>query len=103
MDESAEEKNVEILKKLSSSLLPIAKRHEGYKTMWKICCDINDSELLRSLMVLIRLFTLLCISYFVIHSTTSKFYDRSTLLLMPYVASAVTRVIIDILLITIMQ
>lgn len=50
MDESAEEKNVEILKKLSSSLLPIAKRHEGYKTMWKICCDINDSELLRSLM-----------------------------------------------------
>ncbi|KAJ0052167.1 hypothetical protein Pint_01861 [Pistacia integerrima] len=50
MYESAEEKNVEILKKLSSSLLPIAKRHEGYKTMWKICCDINDSELLRSLM-----------------------------------------------------
>lgn len=35
---------------LSSNLLSIAKRHEGYQTMWSICCDLDDSELLRSLM-----------------------------------------------------
>ncbi|XP_038713797.1 nuclear pore complex protein NUP133 isoform X1 [Tripterygium wilfordii] len=45
-----EEQRQEIFRKLSSSLLAIAKRHEGYKTMWKICCDLNDSELLRNLM-----------------------------------------------------
>ncbi|KAM7275468.1 hypothetical protein ACFE04_017334 [Oxalis oulophora] len=40
----------ERLRKLSSNLLTIAKQHEGYKTMWEICCDLNDSVLLRNLM-----------------------------------------------------
>lgn len=44
------EPNEEILRKHSSSLLAIAKRHEGYQTMWTICCDLNDSVLLRNLM-----------------------------------------------------
>ncbi|KAJ4730197.1 nuclear pore complex protein [Melia azedarach] len=49
-NEAVEEKDVEMLRKLSSSLLSIAKQHEGYRTLWKICCDLNDSELLRNLM-----------------------------------------------------
>ncbi|KAL5581691.1 hypothetical protein UlMin_014133 [Ulmus minor] len=42
--------NEETLRKLSSRLLPIAKRHGCYITLWKICCDLNDSELLRNMM-----------------------------------------------------
>ncbi|KAL6570478.1 hypothetical protein OROGR_000028 [Orobanche gracilis] len=45
-----EELNKDTLMTLSSKLLSIAKRHEGYQTMWNICSDLNDSELLRSLM-----------------------------------------------------
>ncbi|KAL3510013.1 hypothetical protein ACH5RR_029414 [Cinchona calisaya] len=45
-----EEQNGELLRKLSSRLLLIAKRHEGYQMLWSICCDLNDSELLRNLM-----------------------------------------------------
>ncbi|KAL8477953.1 hypothetical protein ACS0TY_030016 [Phlomoides rotata] len=45
-----EEQNKDTLTSLSSKLLKIAKRHEGYQTMWSICCDLNDSERLRSLM-----------------------------------------------------
>ncbi|KAL9144861.1 hypothetical protein ABFS82_13G003100 [Erythranthe guttata] len=45
-----EEQNKDTLMKLSSKLLSIAKRHEGYQTMWSICCDLNHSELLQSLM-----------------------------------------------------
>ncbi|KAE8690154.1 NUP133 protein [Hibiscus syriacus] len=48
--DNPEESQEEILKKLSSSLLSIAKRHEGYQTMWNICCDLNDSGLLKNLM-----------------------------------------------------
>ncbi|KAG8387204.1 hypothetical protein BUALT_Bualt03G0228900 [Buddleja alternifolia] len=48
--EEDEEQNKDVLMKLSSRLLFIAKRHESYQTMWSICCDLNDSELLRSLM-----------------------------------------------------
>ncbi|KAK4492929.1 hypothetical protein RD792_000256 [Penstemon davidsonii] len=48
--EENEEQSKDILRKLSSRLLSIAKRHESYQTMWSICCDLNDSELLRSLM-----------------------------------------------------
>ncbi|KAJ9176795.1 hypothetical protein P3X46_012073 [Hevea brasiliensis] len=44
------EQNEEVLRKLSSSLLSIAKKHEGYNTMWSICCDLNDAALLRNLM-----------------------------------------------------
>lgn len=51
LNEVVEEKDVEMLRKLSSSLLSTAKRHEGYGTLWKLCCDLNDSELLRNLMV----------------------------------------------------
>ncbi|PON80716.1 Nucleoporin [Parasponia andersonii] len=40
----------EILRKSCSQLLSIAKRHECYDSLWKICCDLNDSELLRNLM-----------------------------------------------------
>ncbi|KAG8642169.1 nuclear pore complex protein NUP133 isoform X4 [Manihot esculenta] len=44
------EQNGEVLRKLSSTLLSIAKKHEGYNTMWSICCDLNDAVLLRNLM-----------------------------------------------------
>ncbi|WCJ37399.1 Nucleoporin Nup133/Nup155-like [Euphorbia peplus] len=44
------EQSSEILKNISSGLLSIAKRHEGYNTMWSICCDLDDSMLLRNLM-----------------------------------------------------
>ncbi|XP_062107214.1 nuclear pore complex protein NUP133 [Humulus lupulus] len=40
----------EILRKFSSQILSIAKRHECYNTLWKVCCDLNDSDLLRNLM-----------------------------------------------------
>ncbi|KAB1208705.1 hypothetical protein CJ030_MR6G006663 [Morella rubra] len=40
----------EILRKLCSRLLSIAKRHESYGTLWRTCCDLNDSVLLRDLM-----------------------------------------------------
>ncbi|KAL0288368.1 UNVERIFIED_CONTAM: Nuclear pore complex protein [Sesamum angustifolium] len=48
--EENEEQSKGIMMALSSNLLSIAKRHEGYQTMWSICCDLDDSELLRSLM-----------------------------------------------------
>ncbi|KAJ9551537.1 LOW QUALITY PROTEIN: hypothetical protein OSB04_015582 [Centaurea solstitialis] len=48
--DSSEEQNEEIMQKLSSNLLAIAKRHEGYQTLWNLCFDHNDLELLRSLM-----------------------------------------------------
>ncbi|CAI0383867.1 unnamed protein product [Linum tenue] len=44
------EQHEEILRKLSAGLLAISKRHEGYSIMWGICCDFNDSELLKKLM-----------------------------------------------------
>lgn len=50
------EQNGEVLRKLSSTLLSIAKKHEGYNTMWSICCDLNDAVLLRNLMVLYFLY-----------------------------------------------
>ncbi|PWA97689.1 nucleoporin, Nup133/Nup155-like protein [Artemisia annua] len=48
--EVMEEHDKEITQKLSSNLLAIAKRHEGYQTLWNLCFDHNDLELLRSLM-----------------------------------------------------
>lgn len=48
--EGNEEQCELILRELSSHLLSIAKRHEAYQTMWNICCDLNDSEVLRNLM-----------------------------------------------------
>ncbi|KAL7250062.1 hypothetical protein ACSBR1_012127 [Camellia fascicularis] len=48
--EGTEEQSEANLRKLSLHLLSMAKRHEGYQTMWNICCDLNDSELLRNLM-----------------------------------------------------
>ena len=60
--EGAEEQSDGILRELSSNLLSIAKRHEGYQTLWNICCDLNDSELLRNLMVRKESFTtVLCV------------------------------------------
>ncbi|CAM8954468.1 unnamed protein product [Rhodiola kirilowii] len=41
----------ELLRKLSSGLLSIAKRHEGYLTLWNICNDLNDPQLLRNIML----------------------------------------------------
>ncbi|KAH0867733.1 hypothetical protein HID58_074755, partial [Brassica napus] len=32
------------------NLLSVAKRHAGYKIMWKICYDLNDTGLLKNLM-----------------------------------------------------
>ncbi|KAG5053502.1 hypothetical protein JHK87_005700 [Glycine soja] len=48
--EGAGEQNEEALMKVTSHLLSIAKRHGCYKVMWTICCDVNDSELLRNIM-----------------------------------------------------
>lgn len=39
-----------ILRQISSPLVSIAKRHEGYQTLWHICYDLSDTGLLRSLM-----------------------------------------------------
>ncbi|GMN27716.1 hypothetical protein TIFTF001_001775 [Ficus carica] len=50
MSEETSEHKKELLMKFSSQLLSIAKRHECYNTLWKLCCDLNDSELLRNLM-----------------------------------------------------
>ncbi|GER40868.1 nucleoporin [Striga asiatica] len=44
--EEKEELNKDTLMTFSSKLLSIAKRHEGYQTMWNICYDLNDFELL---------------------------------------------------------
>lgn len=46
--EVVEDQNKEITQKLSFNLLAIAKRHEGYQTLWNLCFD--NLELLRSLM-----------------------------------------------------
>ncbi|XP_014504766.1 nuclear pore complex protein NUP133 [Vigna radiata var. radiata] len=48
--EVAGEQNDETIMKLTSHLLSIAKQHGCYKVMWTICCDVNDSELLRNIM-----------------------------------------------------
>ncbi|KAK7386042.1 hypothetical protein VNO78_32102 [Psophocarpus tetragonolobus] len=48
--EGAREQNEEAIIKATSHLLSIAKRHGCYKVMWTICCDVNDSELLRNIM-----------------------------------------------------
>lgn len=53
-NEGTDDLNEEIIGRLSSCLLPMAKRHECYSTLWKICCDLNDSGLLRNLMVCIN-------------------------------------------------
>lgn len=49
--EGAGEQNEEAIMKVTAHLLSIAKRHGCYKVMWTICCDVNDSELLRNIMV----------------------------------------------------
>ncbi|KAF7827344.1 nuclear pore complex protein NUP133 [Senna tora] len=48
--EGIENQSEEAILKLTSQLISIAKRHGCYKIMWKICCDINNSELLRNIM-----------------------------------------------------
>lgn len=40
----------DIFRKVASPLLSIAKRHEGYQTLWQICYDLGDTTLLRNLM-----------------------------------------------------
>ncbi|CAH2051524.1 unnamed protein product [Thlaspi arvense] len=40
----------DIFRNRCSNLLSIAKRHAGYKIMWRICYDLNDTGLLRNLM-----------------------------------------------------
>ncbi|KAK7299861.1 hypothetical protein RJT34_10689 [Clitoria ternatea] len=49
-NEGAEEQNEVAIMKLTSDLLSVAKQHGCYKVMWTICCDLNDSELLRNIM-----------------------------------------------------
>lgn len=44
------EQNEEAIMKITSHLLSIAKRHGCYKVMWTICCEVNDSELLKNIM-----------------------------------------------------
>ncbi|KAF8118996.1 hypothetical protein N665_0001s0053 [Sinapis alba] len=48
--ETAEMTDENIFKNRCSDLLSIAKRHAGYKIMWRICYDLNDTGLLRNLM-----------------------------------------------------
>lgn len=49
VDENGEQKEV-MLRELSLNLLSIARRHEAYPTLWNICCDLNNSTLLKELM-----------------------------------------------------
>ncbi|KAL9243982.1 hypothetical protein vseg_017807 [Gypsophila vaccaria] len=39
-----------ILRELSSNILSVARRHEAYQTLWNLCCDLNDTVLLKELM-----------------------------------------------------
>nr|CAD1839792.1 unnamed protein product [Ananas comosus var. bracteatus] len=39
-----------IYREVTSPILLIAKQHEGYQTLWHICYDLGDTELLRNLM-----------------------------------------------------
>ncbi|MED6215967.1 hypothetical protein PIB30_003170 [Stylosanthes scabra] len=48
--EGSDGQSGEAILKVTSHLLSIAKRHGCYKVMWTICCDANDSELLRNIM-----------------------------------------------------
>lgn len=48
--EGVEESKEDSIRKVTSPLLSIARRHEGYKALWNICCDLNDSVLLENLM-----------------------------------------------------
>uniref|UniRef100_A0A1J3JRK3 Nuclear pore complex protein NUP133 n=1 Tax=Noccaea caerulescens TaxID=107243 RepID=A0A1J3JRK3_NOCCA len=48
--ERTENTDEDIFRNRCSNLLSIAKRHAGYKIMWKICYDLNDTGLLRNLM-----------------------------------------------------
>ncbi|CAN7012144.1 hypothetical protein IGI04_012649 [Brassica rapa subsp. trilocularis] len=50
VNERAEMTDEDIFKNRCSDLLSIAKRHAGYKIMWRICYDLNDTGLLRNLM-----------------------------------------------------
>lgn len=49
VDGNGEQKEV-MLRELSLNLLSIARRHEAYPTLWNICCDLNNSTLLKELM-----------------------------------------------------
>ncbi|KAF6165635.1 hypothetical protein GIB67_043084, partial [Kingdonia uniflora] len=48
--EGTEEPKEVILENFYSPLLAIARRHEGYQILWNICCDLNDTTLLRNFM-----------------------------------------------------
>jgi nuclear pore complex protein Nup133 len=48
--ERTEATDEDIFRNRCSNLISIAKRHAGYKIMWKICYDLNDTGLLRNLM-----------------------------------------------------
>ncbi|KAG7578790.1 Nucleoporin Nup133/Nup155-like N-terminal [Arabidopsis thaliana x Arabidopsis arenosa] len=48
--ERTETTDEDIFRNRCSNLISIAKRHAGYKIMWKICYDLNDTGLLRNLM-----------------------------------------------------
>ncbi|XP_073005358.1 nuclear pore complex protein NUP133 isoform X1 [Typha latifolia] len=39
-----------IFREITSPILLLAKRHEGYQTLWHICYDLSDTGLLRNLM-----------------------------------------------------
>lgn len=45
-----EEQKQKMLRRLSPSLIALARRHAGYQTLWDICSDLNDMSCLRSLM-----------------------------------------------------
>ncbi|WOL15473.1 nuclear pore complex protein [Canna indica] len=44
------ERKESVFREVTGPLLLIAKRHEGYQTLWQLCYDLSDTGLLRSLM-----------------------------------------------------
>ncbi|XP_010045890.2 nuclear pore complex protein NUP133 isoform X2 [Eucalyptus grandis] len=50
LNEGNGQENEENFQNLSAQLLGVAKRHEGYRTLWSICHDLNDFGLLKNLM-----------------------------------------------------
>ncbi|KAI4384924.1 hypothetical protein MLD38_003008 [Melastoma candidum] len=48
--EATDQEKVEKFRALSANLLSMGKQHESYKTLWSICCDLNDSVLLKNFM-----------------------------------------------------
>ncbi|MCO5568369.1 hypothetical protein L7F22_022068 [Adiantum nelumboides] len=58
--ENGEQKRRNVLRKLYSPSVSLARRHAGYQTLWDICSELKDMVTLRNFMVLFSPRTLLC-------------------------------------------